>query len=386
MATPPLPAEVLILVWLHGFKGGSDTFAMFPERVQHILASSNPDTFIVNEVYPPYDTRGDLIDAVVNHTDWLEGMVATKTKEYRDKGGTGPVRVVLLGHSMGGLVIADTLLSILRSAPPKPTMLGIIAYDTPYFGLNPIIFKNTAEKVLNYAQQGQAVLTGLGVGLGAFKAFASKSSTPSPNASRPSTPSGKAEPPSSSKAVAPQPVATGANGASSSWFSLPVIAGAVTVAAGAAGAAYWQKDKLAQQWSWATSHLSFVGELWNVKLLENRLEKVEQAMKDKNVGFHCFYTLLPKTTSTARTFIILPTTSIGNHFSSNINNRASDEIGAHVSMFTDEADGMYALGSESCHLITSWLVEARKRGPQVDEQKQSQPEREPEQAEPEKLV
>jgi hypothetical protein len=41
-------------------------------------------------------------------------------------------------------------------------------------------------------------------------------------------------------------------------------------AAAAFGAAYYNRDTLAQHWTWATSHLSFVGELW--KGSESQLE------------------------------------------------------------------------------------------------------------------
>lgn len=44
---------------------------------------------------------------------------------------------------MGGLVIADLMLSLRKSgqSTPWPRILGLVAYDTPYFGLNPVIFK-----------------------------------------------------------------------------------------------------------------------------------------------------------------------------------------------------------------------------------------------------
>lgn len=42
-------------------------------------------------------------------------------------------------------------------------------------------------------------------------------------------------------------------------------------------------------------------------------------------------------------------------FSPNTNGRAADEIAAHVEMFTAESDGQYALGSETCALISGWV-------------------------------
>lgn len=57
------PEELLLLVFLHGFKGGADTFGEFPARVQHILSQAQPRVEVQAVVYPPYDTRGELVTA-----------------------------------------------------------------------------------------------------------------------------------------------------------------------------------------------------------------------------------------------------------------------------------------------------------------------------------
>lgn len=200
---------------------------------------------------------------------------------------------------MGGLVIADTLRAILATpTPTSPTILGLIAYDTPYWGLNPKIFASTAEKYLGYAQTGHAVLTGLGVGAGIWGAAwgANKADGPVPPTASP--PAGYADPKrketTSTSTVA---TATPATAAGSSWFK---VAGAAAALAGvAAGAAYYGKDAvsygkeavtsstaaLAGHLDWAKSHLSFVGELWATDALESRLEEIERATGD-GVGFH----------------------------------------------------------------------------------------------------
>ena len=61
-----------------------------------------------------------------------------------------------------------------------------------------------------------------------------------------------------------------------------LAAGAAAVI-GAAGTAYWQRDTLTTSLSWATSHLSFVVELWSPTALEARLEAISRT---KDVGFH----------------------------------------------------------------------------------------------------
>lgn len=97
------------------------SFDAFPERVVHILKASHPKVAFENQVYPPYDTRGELPTAgkpldpgvmqvgtwltsililvVTMHRTWLENLVQTREAAYKAGGGAGPVRVVLLGHS-----------------------------------------------------------------------------------------------------------------------------------------------------------------------------------------------------------------------------------------------------------------------------------------------
>jgi hypothetical protein len=40
LAVVPVISDLLIVVFIHGFKGTDETFAKFPERLQHILAET----------------------------------------------------------------------------------------------------------------------------------------------------------------------------------------------------------------------------------------------------------------------------------------------------------------------------------------------------------
>lgn len=196
---------------------------------------------------------------------------------------------------MGGLVISDTLLQTLPTA--SIPILGLIAYDSPLLGLNPAVFKSTFDKALDYASKGQAALAALGAGYGWFRSTSAQKDKSSTSASsRPASPAGSpratqsAEKESDSREVAAPPPAasTSATPGSSRWLSMPYLATAAGVtgaAAAAFGAAYYNRDTLAQHWQWATSHLSFVGELWKQEELERRLERVVAA-EEKGVGFH----------------------------------------------------------------------------------------------------
>ncbi|GJN88077.1 hypothetical protein Rhopal_001033-T1 [Rhodotorula paludigena] len=309
------PQELVIAVLVHGFKGGADT----------------------------------LYSSLDNHVTWLIQTVAEKQARYRELGGTGPVRLILMGHSMGGLVIADSLLSTLPSA--SLPILGLIAYDSPLIGLNPAVFKSTFDKALDVASKGQAALAALGAGYGLFKsATGKKPSAPDAAASRSAAEQKKTQ---SSKEVAVPPPAESASATpGSNWMSLPYLAAAGLAGAGAAfGAAYYNRDTLARHWTWATSHLSFVGELWKTDELERRLENVVAA-REKGVGFHC---------TPDRTFLVLPHNAVLRaHFSPATDARRDiDEIKAHCSMF-DQSPGTYALGQETAKLITEWVESARR--------------------------
>ncbi|GAA6006176.1 hypothetical protein JCM10207_000551 [Rhodosporidiobolus poonsookiae] len=352
----PIPPELVLGVFIHGFKGGADTFADFPQRLQVIL---EPLCF-EPVVYPPFDTRGQLVTAVDNHVVWLTQLIAEKQALYRERGGTGPVRVILFGHSMGGLVISDTLLSTLSSA--SLPILGLIAYDSPLIGLNPAVFKSTFDKALDFASKGQAALAALGAGYGLFKSATAgkkpEAAASAPSSSKPATRS------STDKSVSvPPPAESPSATPGSNWLSLPYLAAAgITGAVGAAvGAAYYNRDALTKHWEWATSHLSFVGELWKTDELERRLEQVVAA-QEKGVGFHCFYTHLPARPPSVpeRTFLVLPHAApLRARFSPSTNTLAADEIRAHTTMF-DASDGSYALGQESARLVRDWVEAARK--------------------------
>ncbi|KAK4049387.1 hypothetical protein OIV83_004120 [Microbotryomycetes sp. JL201] len=351
--------ELLLLVFVHGFKGGADTFGAFPERVGHILSQSQPAVDVQPIVYPPFDTRGELVAAVDNHVSWLTTTIAERKAAFEEKGGKGSTRVILLGHSMGGLVIGDTLLSTMGAG--SLPILGLIAYDSPLLGLHPGMFKASYGLFRN-ATGGK----------------------PSDPPAKPVQSDKAAKGKGKDTAVAPPaPDADGSNRTKSSWLSFKAVGlGAAAVGAlGAAGAAYLHRDAIGSSLSWATSHLSFVGELWKTAELERRVQRITAATHE-GVGFHwcvsfprsstsdpgaesrfclSFYTLLPPTANAgARTFCVLPTTpDVSALWSPNTNTRADTEITAHIEMFTEKSDGLYSLAQESSALMSLWLDEAR---------------------------
>ncbi|KAJ1549950.1 hypothetical protein HK096_009525, partial [Nowakowskiella sp. JEL0078] len=58
--------------------------------------------------------------------------------------------IVIIAHSMGGLLSVDAARKLrnLRQADRKVNICGILAFDSPYFGVNPSVVGNQTEKVL----------------------------------------------------------------------------------------------------------------------------------------------------------------------------------------------------------------------------------------------
>lgn len=96
-------------------------------------------------IYPTYDTRGSLAKAVEAFVDWLTTTcVEMECKPAEDNKssisgrgkGAASVKIILCGHSMGGLVAVDASLEIAKSGGIQkgklwPRVCGVIAYDTP---------------------------------------------------------------------------------------------------------------------------------------------------------------------------------------------------------------------------------------------------------------
>ncbi|KAI7888796.1 uncharacterized protein EV154DRAFT_425029 [Mucor mucedo] len=130
--------DKLLLVFVHGFRGSDTSFKDFPNRLQTILTNTvKADVNAI--VYPSYKTAGDLRVAVDNFSTWLCNEVATLQQELERFNSTGKIMVVLLGHSMGGIVSAETILRFHDNKNNEllgAKIIGMIAYDTPFYSIN----------------------------------------------------------------------------------------------------------------------------------------------------------------------------------------------------------------------------------------------------------
>ncbi|KAF9509853.1 hypothetical protein BS47DRAFT_1373410 [Hydnum rufescens UP504] len=335
-----VPIE-LLCVFVHGFKGDDKTFGTFPERIQHILVSHGKAT-VECMIFPAYEASSSIRAATERFVEWLTTTVVHKEVAGGAGGGAGKTKVVLCGHS---------LLHCGRG------IIACIAYDTPYYGLHPFVFKNTASKAVGYVQTAHQIAAGLGAlgSLGAGLGIGSKAKTDDTAKASTSTPS-----PSTSSSRAAND-----NSGWGKWAPALIGLGGAVVAGAAAGTAYYKREDLSSSVVWAGDHLKYVGNLWDEKKLRYRVDSLIAVRKESGVLFHNFYTSLPTTprNPNPRTFIILPrsTTEAFQYHTANINSIAEDEIQAHTGMFEAPInDGFYDLGLKTVDIILRAMEEVEE--------------------------
>ncbi|KAI9709487.1 MAG: hypothetical protein M1820_003247 [Bogoriella megaspora] len=450
--------KTLLLVFIHGFKGTDHTFHDFPERLRALLNNALPTINVAALRYPQYETKGQLQECVSQFKEWLQNKVIDLEV---DNGAPSPtidpsVRVVLVGHSMGGIVAAEALFSIANDQPvphyssldnstssttsvnnttssqpstpgpapngtqanttsstPKPqtlptflfpSILGILAFDTPYLGVSPGVIAHGAEGHWNTLSS-------------AYSAYNSATSFFSRKGSSSNTTSGTSTPTNASSSFISKALPTSMGGSVSDsaakeatsmsindkdvdvattplwnkWGRYAMFAGAAgAVAAGAAGAMYLKRNELNEGVGWAISHLDFVGCLTKGEDLQSRVRRMCEVStspgqepgkegSEGKIGWANLYTTLGKAVEGQkldmssgkdlgteglavggqRTFVIVPRErSVARRFWIKCtNDRAQDEIGAHTSMFQGEQNpGYYSMSERAKKIVLAWCM------------------------------
>jgi hypothetical protein len=263
------------------------------------------------------------------------------------------VRTILIGHSMGGIVAADTILALTSDRPidsssPStssddirvqlnafmfPYIQGVLAFDTPYLGISPGVVAHGAEGHYNTASEALTTLSGLtGAFWGRKAAEADTKGKESKQEAVAALPAPSAPPP----ADAPVP-------AWQKWGKMAMYAGAGAAVAAGGAAAYLKRDQITEGWSWVGSHLEFVGCLMKGEELRKRITHMVTLNKELHVGFGNLYTRLGKKAmnkdgsmvgsvmGNQRTFCNLPKKEAKDYWGEAINDAAKDEILAHMS-------------------------------------------------------
>jgi pimeloyl-ACP methyl ester carboxylesterase len=124
--------RTLLLVYVHGFVGNDMSFGSFPAHVHNLLTSYLADTHVVHtKIYPRYKSRKNISYARDDFSNWLFPHESPTTD------------VVLLGHSLGGILTAEVVLlpSDVHGSHElfQHRILGTISFDTPFLGMHPSV-------------------------------------------------------------------------------------------------------------------------------------------------------------------------------------------------------------------------------------------------------
>ena len=131
---PTAERRTLLLIYIHGFHGDETSFRSFPAHVHNLATELLEQTHAVHtKIYPRYQSRKAIEFARDNFSNWITPHESSSTD------------VILLGHSMGGILSAEICLL----APYRPDdrrtylhrILGTINFDVPFLGIHPGIVK-----------------------------------------------------------------------------------------------------------------------------------------------------------------------------------------------------------------------------------------------------
>ncbi|TRM61051.1 hypothetical protein BD626DRAFT_502537 [Schizophyllum amplum] len=119
------------LIYIHGFNGDETTFQSFPTDLQQHLNTvipANATYRVQTSLYPTYKSVKPISTCTKNFLEWLN----TQPPGY----------VILLAHSMGGLLAAEAVTHASNNPDKYPgarpsRIIGMISFDVPYLGMHP---------------------------------------------------------------------------------------------------------------------------------------------------------------------------------------------------------------------------------------------------------
>ncbi len=404
--------------------------------------------------YPKFETRGDLKDCVGRFREWyasLSNFHSARGRELRkcirrlqnkvidlEVAASTPsptidpaVKTILIGHSMGGIVAAETLLNIISDSPvpsfseiksdptdplpstaahtqkmatepartnmqktsrpstPQPDsssfmfpyIQGILAFDTPYLGISPGVVAHGAEQHYKNASSAYSAISEVA---GVFGYGSSSNNKNTPKSPQQHQNSQKMLTQGADAMSASITNATGdaaAVPAWQKWGKYAMFAGAAGAVAAGGAAAYLKRDTITEGWSFIGSHLEFVGCLAKGEELKSRLERIVKLNKERGIGFADLITVLGKgapqqnkpgtpvaggfveigavegIAPNDRTFCTIPKSEKNRRFFEKAkNDKANDEMQAHMNMFGASGNsGYFALCERAKVLVVKWV-------------------------------
>ncbi|KAH7047446.1 hypothetical protein B0J12DRAFT_575738 [Macrophomina phaseolina] len=122
----------LLLIYIHGFMGDETSFQSFPAHVHNLVTVTLRETHVVHtKIYPKYRARNTIEHATEQFSKWLTPHATPDTD------------IILLGHSMGGLLSAEVVLlpphgpAAFMGQAFRHRILGFINFDVPFLGMHP---------------------------------------------------------------------------------------------------------------------------------------------------------------------------------------------------------------------------------------------------------
>uniref|UniRef100_A0A8H7NAM2 Uncharacterized protein n=2 Tax=Bionectria ochroleuca TaxID=29856 RepID=A0A8H7NAM2_BIOOC len=147
-----------------------------------------------------------------------------------------------------------------------------------------------------------------------------------------------------------------------------MVAGAAGAVAAGGAAAWMNRDHISEGWTWVSSHLEFVGCLARAEELKKRVSYMVRLNEELRVGFANLYTRLGRAASSKnvsmvgtvlgseRTFCNLPRSQAAGVWKEAVNDKATDETVAHMTMFEPKENPDYETLSETAKtLIAEWV-------------------------------
>jgi hypothetical protein len=226
------------------------------------------------------------------------------------------VKTVLICHSMGGIIAVESLFSMIDNNDPlHSSILGILAFDTPYLGLNPPVIHRTISTHVNTI-------------------------TSAVNTAREWVPQ---------SLFASKQVATTTPAPAKSTWGIGKTLAAVGAGVAAVGAlSYFAKDPV-------VNHLQFVKVLYKPDELARRMRRLAETT---GVGFANFYTVIwDKEAGEERTFCNVPKEGGEGRWVRQVNGLAKDEVEAHCGMFMKSTNDHYdQMCSDGLRMMRSWIT------------------------------
>lgn len=244
-----------------------------------------------------------------------------------------------------------------------PYIQGILAFDTPYLGIAPGVVAHGAE---GHFKTSTTAVGAFSEVAGMFGWGASGQQDKS-NKDLKKDEAPKALPSMDNPKAAVQSGDAAAVPAWQRWGKVAMFAGAAGAVAAGGAAAYMKRDQITEGWTWVGSHLEFVGCLMRGEELKKRLLSVVELQEDHGLGFADMFTSLGAAAAGSsgrlssglvgeqRTFCVLPKSKIRKLFIKQVNDAATDETQAHMSMFyPKDYPGYYNMSEQAKDLVVRW--------------------------------